>query len=111
MYYSKFDITSYNTSELDLLSTNWKPSIWLSKKELESVWNLESLSEMANLTNSMLYPSWQRSIMIILKMKALLSSQENISYQVMDKFNFEKIASAKSSKEDWNIMKKAYKEC
>lgn len=49
--------------------------------------------------------------MIILKMKALLSSQENISYQVMDKFNFEKIASAKSSKEDWNIMKKAYKEC
>ena len=32
-----------------------------------------------------------------------------ILYQVVDEFGFEKIASAKSSKEAWGILEKAYK--
>jgi len=32
-----------------------------------------------------------------------------IMYQAVEKFNFEKIASVKSSKEVWDILEKTYK--
>jgi len=106
-------------------------------------------SEMASLTNSVSLPKLTKVVNYdnsSLKMKALLSSQENwevgedgfdepanttgwsnaqlkvlkevgvkdkatlyILYQVVDESDFEKIASAKSSKEACDILEKAYK--